>query len=293
MPENLIRARLLSKPLKPVGETGMSSLKGMWQRRALLSLLIQREIKIRYKGTAFGVLWSMARPIVQLLVYYFAIGKILGAERGIDQFAIFIFVGFATWSLFAEIASTAVVCMTNNGGLIKKIYLPRELFVVTALGNALFTFSIYILILMVAAPVLGQMPIDPTKWQGFVGIGIAIVYATALGLVLAPLNVYMRDAQHFLDVALSILFWLTPIVYSFERVNGAVHSNIAEQLYLLNPMAIAVMGMQKTFWTAGSSVHWPADIDARLIIVFLVGLLLLFLAHRIFVKMQANLAQEL
>ncbi|WP_279433481.1 ABC transporter permease [Agromyces protaetiae] len=100
----------------------------IWQYRELLGRLVKREVKVRYKDSSLGIVWSLFRPLVQLLIYYFAIGQVLGAARSVPDFGIFVFIGLTMWALFSEIISTSTTSIVANAGLVKKVYLPREIF---------------------------------------------------------------------------------------------------------------------------------------------------------------------
>src|SRR6476619_791089 len=149
--------RLASEPLVPAGPVSgfvggtADSVRGVGRYRELRDLRVRRELKSRYKDSALGFLWSLIRPLTQLLVYYIAIGKFLGAERSIPDFAIYIFTGLTAWGLFSEIISTGTGSIVANGGLVKKIYLPREVFPLSVIGSAIFNFVIQFLILVAAA----------------------------------------------------------------------------------------------------------------------------------------------
>ena len=116
------------------------SVKAIVAHRELLGLLVRREIKARYKDSMLGLLWSLLRPLTMLLIYYIAIGKFLGAERSIPEFAIFIFTGLTAWGLFSEIISLSTNSIVSNAGLIKKVYVPREIFPLSTVGSAGFNF---------------------------------------------------------------------------------------------------------------------------------------------------------
>ena len=99
-----------------------------------------------------------------------------------------------------------------------------------------------------------------------------------------------------MEVVLTVLFWASPIVYSFSFVHDALHGNWLEQLYLANPVTLSVLGMQQGLWTAGSATdayNWPPDLALRLTISLVISLVLLFIAQRIFDRLQGNFAQEL
>lgn len=298
------RARRISlEPLVPVGQsTGFvsgtwTSIKEVWQHRELLMLLVRREIRARYKDSSLGLVWSLAKPLVQLLVYYFAIGQILGVARDIPSFAIFVFVGLTVWGLFTEIVSSGTMSIINNSGLVKKVYLPREIFPLGSVGGGLFNFSLQLVILIAATIVMGQVPLTPDLALAPLALLNIIVFGTAIAMVLAAATVYLRDLQHLVEVALTVLFWGSPIVYSFAFVNNAVAGTWIEQVYLANPVTLSVLGMQKAFWLAGSTestqMNWPPDLAVRLWISLGIAVVLLWLGQRVFSRLQGNFAQEL
>ncbi len=277
-----------------------SAVAEVWGSRELLGRLVKREVKARYKDSSLGILWSLFRPIVQLLIYYFAIGQVLGAARGTPDFGIFVFVGLTIWALFSEIVGGSTTSILANAGLIKKVYLPREIFPLAAVGSALVNFVIQVIVLSLGVVVLASdYPGGLDLLLAPLAVVTVVVFATALGLLLAALNVYLRDIQHFVEVALIILFWASPIVYSFKFVHNVIGGSIWEQIYLANPVTIAIIGFQKAIWAAGSSATgdlaqvWPDDLALRLIITLLLSIVLLWITQRVFARLQGNFAQEL
>ena len=158
--------RIASEPFLAVGARSSTfggtrqSFREIWESRELLGLLVRREVKARYKNSSLGVVWSLFRPLVQLLIYYFAIGQILGAARFIPDFAIFVFIGLTVWSLFSEIVSGSTTALLTNAGLVKKVYLPREIFPLSSVGGALFNFAVQLVVLLAAIALLSTFPFD-------------------------------------------------------------------------------------------------------------------------------------
>ena len=113
----------------------------IFAHRQLLDLLIRRDLKSRYKDSALGFVWTLIRPLTQLVIYYFVIGQILGAARSIPEFAIYVFSGLTVYGLFSEIVAAPPPRSSANAGLIKKVYLPREIFPLASVGSALFNFA--------------------------------------------------------------------------------------------------------------------------------------------------------
>jgi ABC-2 type transport system permease protein len=299
--------RLSELPFENAGAPGTGHVTGffhtigeLWRQRELLDLLVRRELKAKYKDSSLGYVWTLIRPLVMLLIYYFAIGKVLGAERSIPEYAIFVFSGLTIWGLFSEIVASGTFSIIANGGLIKKVYLPREIFPLAATGSALVNFASQFAVLILATIVLRQFPFHLSVLYIFPALAVTLVYGTAFGILLSAVNVYLRDVQYLVEVGLLIFFWMSPIVYSFAFVNGATVSAghpIINEIYLANPMSVAILAFQKGMWIAGMdpAAHtlYPAHLELRLVIMFLIGLVFIAVSQRIFSRLQGNFAQEI
>jgi ABC-2 type transport system permease protein len=299
-PETVTRsARLRDEPWQSSAPSGgfftgtARSLREILGRRELLGLLVRRELKARYKDSSLGFLWSLLRPLSILIVYYVAIGKFLGAERAIPDFAIYIFTGLIIWQVFSEIVSSSTGSIVNNAGLVRKVYLPREVFPLSTVGSALFTFGMQMLILLAAVLVVGRVPTGSRLWYLPLSLAVVLVFATAFGLALSAINVYLRDVQYLVEISLTILFWASPVVYSWRLVHDTIGGTWLETLYLSNPVTLAVLGMQRAMWVAGTDEPFPDGLGTRLIISLLVGTVLLWLGQRLFNRLEGNFAQEL
>jgi ABC-2 type transport system permease protein len=297
---------LAGEPMRPAGPRQsffhgtFESIRDVWSRRELLNQLTRREIKARYKDSALGFFWSLARPLAMLVVYYVAIGKFLGAAQtpthpgGIPDFAIFIFAGLTAWQLFSDIVIIGTGSIVGNAGLIKKVYVPRELFPLSVVGSALFNFAIQLSVLLAATAALGRFPTGE-RWLYFVlALAVMIPLSTALALLLSATNVYLRDVQYLVEIMLMIFMWASPIVYSWALVQKAVAGHPwLEQLYLANPMTLIVLGFQKAFWVAGDGQPFPEHLGRDLVLAFGVSIFLLWFSQRVFARLQSNFAQEL
>lgn len=291
-------AELAQQPLVPAGAPrGLSgigrSLKDIWLYRELLGLLVRRELRARYKDSVLGFVWSLIRPLTMLAVYYLAIGKFLGGERAIPSFAIFVFTGLTVWALFSDIVAGGTGSIVGNAGLVKKIYLPREVFPLSVIGSALFNFAIQVGILLLATFALRQPPRLDKLYFIPLAIAVVVVIGLALALILAAVNVYLRDVQYLVEVVLMVLMWASPIVYSWNLVDTELADGPLKDLYLSNPATLAVLGFQQAFWTAGADQPVPDHLALRLLVALGIGLVLLVVGHRTFVRLQGNFAQEL
>ena len=293
-----LRARTLAEtPLEQVGVVGgffsgtLPSIAAVWQRRELLSFLVRRELKSRYKDSSLGFLWSLARPLTQLLIYYVVIGTFLGSARSIDNFAIYVFSGLTAFTLFSEIVGLGTASIVANSGLVKKIYLPREVFPLATVGSSLFNFAIQLVILTVASALLGSLTLGANLFYFVGALIIILLYATALAFFLSATNVYLRDIQYLVEVVLTLLMWASPIVYSWPQVAAHLPPWLAE-LYLANPVTIAVLGFHEAFWKSGAATT-PAGLPMRMVICGVIGVILLWASQRVFSSLEGNFAQEL
>lgn len=270
------------------------SFQDLWAHRELWWLLTKRELKARYKDSVLGFVWTLVRPLVNLLIYYFAIGKILRASEAIDNFAVYVFAGLTAWGLFSQVVASSTSAIISNSGIVKKVYLPREIFPLAASGAALVDFLSQFAILVIGTAVIIQ-DFDFVAFitYGPISILVLLSWGIALGLLLSAANVYLRDVQYLVEVALMVGFWLTPSVYSFSMVMNSAPAWMLD-IYLANPTTLAVLGLQNAFWAVGTdSAVYPAHLFGRLAIALAIGIVLMFVAQRVFSRQQRNFAQEL
>lgn len=303
-------ARLAELPFETIGSSGghvagfFHSVGELWGQRELMNLLVRRELKAKYKDSVLGFFWTLARPIIMLLIYYFAVGQVLQAQRSIPEYAIYVFSGLTIWGFFNEIVSTGTMSILSNAGLIKKVYLPREIFPLAATGSALVNFAAQFGVLLIATVILWQFPLQWAFFYVIPATAIIVIWSTGVSILLSALNVYMRDIQYLVEVALLVLFWVSPIVYSYGQVHSALFSHFSNSsaslidgVYLSNPVTLAVLAFQKALWIAGpSAAHpalYPAGLNLDLLYSGLAGLLFFWIAQRVFSRLQGNFAQEI
>ena len=290
----------------PRGAVG--SIREIWAFRELLGNLVRKELKVKYKDSVLGFLWSLARPLFLLMIYWLVFGKFLRA--GIPDFAFYLFSGLVAWDLFSSTLGAATSSIVANAGLIKKVYFPREILPLAAVGAGLVHFALQMLVLFGVLLAFGY---------GFWGANLLllpvafvalVLFAVAMSLLLSAANVYLRDVQHLLEVFLLLWFWLTPIVYP---INVALDSLAKHQIlgvklstvYLLNPITNVVIGFQRAIYkrvvTTGAdgrpvATLYQAGYGAylgRLLAVIALSGALIWLAQRVFARAQGNFAQEL
>ena len=266
-------------------------------RRDLLGLLVRRDLQARYRDSVLGFLWTVIRPLIQFLMYFIVLGQFLRAAEGIDNFAIYLFSGLTLFAFFSDMVFGATGSIIGNAGLVKKIYLPREIFPLASVGAAGFMFVVQLVILLVAAIVFRSRPGPLDMLWFFPAVLLILIYGVASGLLLSALNVYLRDIQYLTEVVMMLAMWGSPIVYSWRMVSDAIARfslpSWVLEVYAANPLTIGVRGFHRAFWNGGTIEDYPPNLALRMVIAGVIGVVLLWVSHRVFVRMQGNFAQEM
>lgn len=266
------------------------------RRRFLLSLLVRKELRVRYRASVLGLGWSYVKPGVQYLVYFLALGVFLRLREQIPDFAVYLFSGMVVVNLFSEALGNATRAVVNNADLVKKIYLPRELFPVATTWVAAIHMAPQVLVLFVGALVAGWEPSLGAAFSALLGFAVVTVLVSGLGLVFAAVNVYFRDFENLVDLWLLVVVWLSPVLYPWSFVRDAIGPRWLEELYLANPLTVAVQLFQRAFWFPGAQSHPEElipDLFARGLIALVVAFAVLALGQLAFTRLESRFAQEL
>ncbi|WP_231707677.1 ABC transporter permease [Arthrobacter sp. zg-Y919] len=269
--------------------------------RFLLKLLVSKELKVRYRGSILGLLWSYVKPGVQFVVFYIALGVFLNQEQsdrnpdGLPNYAIYLFSGIVLINFFTEALSNASRSIVGNGGLIKKIYLPRQLFPVASVWVSGVHFVPQIVILLIACLFNGWRPSLLQLAAAAAGFIIVALLATGLGLLFGAVNVYFRDAENLVDMLLMIATWASPVLYSWQMV----HRTLGEtyfNLYQLNPITVGVEAFHYAFWlptTDGAEGIPPHLLSMWIPVALAISAAVLLLGQLVFRRLEGRFAQEL
>jgi ABC-2 type transport system permease protein len=268
--------------------------------RELLVGMVRKELKIKYKNSILGFAWSLLNPLLYLVVFYVAFEKILGS--GIPSFPIYLLSGLLVWNLFSTGLGAATGSVVANSGLVKKVSFPREILPLASVGSTLVHFFLQSMVLFSVLAIVRwdvawlYVPLIPLAL-------LALVLVTAsLGILLSAINVYLRDTQHFLELALLAWFWVTPIVYAFQLVGH--RGGWFSKVWMANPVTPIVLIFQRALYAkldyqgpAGTEQvlpHWSyGEYVAYLGMSFAFGLIVLLIAVGVFGRSEANFAEEL
>ena len=281
-------------------------LRAIWDSRELLTYLVTADIKIKYKGTALGVMWSMVAPALSIGVYFLIFQVIL--KNGVPDYVVMLWAGMLVWTFFSAVVVNGTGIVVQRSGIVKKVAFPREILALSTVGTALVYFFLQFIVLGLLMAALGHAPAWGDFWLlplAFLGL---LLLASALGILLSAVNVYFRDMQHLVEVGIFLWFWLTPVVYSFERtVAPMLGARDLTWIYFLNPITPVVLTFQRVLYgdtvvTATTPDHamlnvlpnWSALHYALLngVLIAVSGAALV-VAIRIFGRLQGNFAEEL
>ncbi len=266
--------------------------------RFLLKLLVRKEIKVRYRGSVLGLLWSYVKPLVQFLIYFVALGIFLNLQRGTPNYAIYLFSGIVLVNFFTESLSNATRSIVDNRDLIRKIYLPRELFPVATVWVSAAHFLPQLLVLVGACLVVGWAP-SLLQLAAVILIFVMVaVLGTGLGLLFGAVNVYFRDSENIVDMIVMVVTWASPVLYLWSMVKNVMGDWF--WIYQLNPMTVAVEVFHWAFWEPTlkadqlvNDASPPGMLTLWLPVALLITLAVLFLGQWTFRRLAVHFAQEL
>lgn len=271
---------------------------GVYSNSFLLKLLVRKEIKVRYRGSVLGLLWSYVKPLMQFMIYFVALGIFLNLQEATPNYAIYLFSGIVLVNFFTEALGNSTRSIVENRDLIRKIYLPRELFPVSTIWVSAAHFLPQVVILVGAALLVGWAPSFLQVMAAIAAFIVVAILATGLGLLFGAVNVYFRDSENIVDMILMVVTWASPVLYLWTMARDALGQWFF--IYQMNPMTVAVEIFHWAFWhptlsaEQTSMVELPPDLlTLWLPVSLLISLVVLFLGQLVFRRLAVHFAQEL
>jgi len=271
------------------------------RHRTVLSMLARRDVRVRYRYSSLGFAWAYVKPTIQFLVYYFIIGVVLGLDRRVENFAVYVFSGLCLLFFFNETIANATRSIVKNRAIVKKIWLPRQVFPIAGVIVAASRFVPQFLILMIGATATGWY----FTWTGLAaavaGVGVVVVWGLALGLLLSAVNVYLREVQNFLELTGFLTHWLTPMIKPWTLVASRLVPDLGLvgvmllTAYLWNPLTTAVELFHLAFWSPTVDFYFELSpyLWTRAYVFFGLGVVVLAGSQWLFKRLQVRFAEEL
>lgn len=273
-------------------------------RREVLANLVRKEMKVRYKSSVLGVLWSMLNPLLYLVVFYVVFTYFLRSD--IPNFSVYLLSGLLAWTLFSTGFQGATSSVVNNAPLVTKVAFPREILPLSVIGASVVNFGFQSLVLLAFMLVSTHPFLGANLLLLPLALAVLLLFTVAVSLLTSASNVRYRDTHHLVELALVAWFWMTPVVYSASLVERNLGST-ALQVYLLNPLTNVILGFQRALYggTSGEILfggpHQPPVLPdpglawyaVRLGVVGAASLALLYLTWRFFYRLSGDFAEEL
>lgn len=221
--------------------------------RILLKELIITDFKLRYQGSALGVLWSVLKPLFLFAILYVVFDHFLKLGRDIEHFPVYLLLGTVLWSFFTEATVQGLQSIVNRGDLIRKINFPKSIIVVSSTVSAFINLAINLLVVFVFILFNGV----ELHWHAFLAIPLIFelyVVALAISFLLSAINVKLRDVGYLWEIFLQAAFYATPIIYPIQMV--IAQSELAGKALLLNPVAQIIQDMRYVLVTDQTITLW-------------------------------------
>jgi ABC-2 type transport system permease protein len=231
--------------------------------RTLLANLVSRDLKVRYKRSVLGVLWTMVNPLLMMIVFSIVFAKVF--RFSIQHFTIYFLSAYLLWNFVAQTTSWSTACLLGNASLIRKIYVPKAIFVLATVLSGLINLVVSLVPLAGLMLLVGH-PMTPSLAFLPVAILVATVFAFGVSLLLAAICIEFNDVVQIYQVWLVAWMYLTPVIYPLDVV--------PEQftwIVKLNPMYYIVETFRRPVYDGvlpGVSMVLPAVLSAAVVLVF-------------------------
>ena len=202
----------------------------------LLRQLVAKDFKIRYRNMSLGMFWSLLNPLVMMIVYNYVFTTIF--KNSIPYFPVHFLCAIIPFNFFAIALTSSTTCILDNSSLVKRTPIRREIIPFASILSSLPHVAIQFGLLMALVLISGLLPNRNWVWLPVVWV-LQLIFLMGIGLIAAALYVFVRDMRYIVESVLLLLFWVVPIVYSFEMVPPNMRD-----LYQYNPLAALVLAFQ-------------------------------------------------
>ena len=252
--------------IKPKTRWQLIDIEEIWRYRELFYIFAWRDIKVRYKQTALGILWVIFQPIISMVIFTIFFGNLAKIPSGKLPYSLFVLIGLVFWNYFSATVSHASDSMVANESIIKKVYFPKIILPLSSIVTSFIDFSISMFVLLIVAVFLGFIP---NGWFLIVfplAVFITAITSAGMSLFLSSINVKYRDVRYILPFFIQILLFLTPVIYPLTIISGRNRLIMA-----INPMTSVIESVRSVFSA-------QTLINPVLIIISVVSSLFIFVA---------------
>lgn len=227
----------------------------LWHYRELLRNLVIRDLKVRYRNSALGIVWSLVNPMLMMIVFTLVF-TVMAPTTEIEKFPVFVLCGILPWNFFSFSVIGSIRSVVDNAPLVSKVYFPREVLPISLVLANLVNFLIALTVLFGFILVF-QIPL--TKWVLLLPLVILVqvLFVIGVGLILSTVNVFYRDTQVIMEVLMQAWFFLTPIFYPVDVLPRnyfilGVTIDVWRWMNILNPMASIIATYRVILYGVGN-----------------------------------------
>jgi lipopolysaccharide transport system permease protein len=202
----------------------------LWRYRELIGFLVWRDLKVRYRQTLFGVAWVLLQPLALMAVFSLFLGEFLKVNTGSTPYPVFVFAALVPWTLFMQSLTASSMSLVANSGLLGKVYFPRLLLPISAVGSFMLDYLISGLLLIGMVLIYGLTPSPAVLLIPFLALPV-VLSALGIGILLSAVNVKYRDVQSGIPLLVQLWLFASPIAYPVTLVPEAYR-----EIYAINPM---------------------------------------------------------
>lgn len=265
------------------GQANRGYWRDLWRFRELFLFLTWRDILVRYKQTVFGILWSILRPLMTMLVFTLVFGKIAKLPTDGDvPYSLMVFAALLPWQVFSNALQESSNSLIGNEGLISKVYFPRIILPVSSIITSAVDFCISFVIFLAMLVFFGVgLHLQILLLPFFVML--SLLTAIGAGLIISALNVSFRDFRYIIPFIVQFGLYVSPVGFS-----SSVVPEEWRLLYSLNPMVGVIDGFRWCLLGENVSFYWPGFLTSIAVVM-----VLLYSGIRIFRSMERSFADRI
>jgi lipopolysaccharide transport system permease protein len=266
--------------IKPKKYTRLIDLKEIIAYRELFFLLVWRELKVRYRQTVLGVLWAVLQPLITSAIFVIVFSGVVSHPGDIVPYSLFVLSGFTVWNFINSSVNSASISLVYHTQLVTKVYFPRMMVPLSAVGAFFFDLLLTLIILLMATLAYGIVP----TWKWLLlpfFLVFAFVIASSFSLILSSLNVRFRDVKFIVPFALQVWLFLSPVFYGMNSV-----PEVLRPFFAINPVVGCLHGFRH--------ILFGVDFDPKMFFISVISGTLIFLfSLYLFHKLEEDFADLL